>query len=164
MDDILLIIGWFITAFLIHVLLYRIFIRKRIVLISLVILYFGGIPLVIAKHMLFPYRGMHLFITAICLNVIAGVTITIFYLARFLAGQTPSTIIFRSFQDKPIWKKRELYGLFNEKELIDVRIRSLVDQRYISKKNTVYKTTLKGKFTYLLIVFIAKSFGMEVGG
>jgi hypothetical protein len=126
MDDILLVFCWLFIALLIHVVLYRLFFRWKIILGALGSIYFLGIPILIVKHIYFPLPGV--------------------------------------FSTRKLWKKKELFDLFSEKNLIDKRLETLKEKKLIKEKNGIFSITWKGNLVYSLILFSFVLTGMEAGG
>jgi glucan phosphoethanolaminetransferase (alkaline phosphatase superfamily) len=164
MDDIVISVVWFIVAFFIHVFLYRGFKHSKTISFYLGLLYYLGIPILIAKHIYFPLPGMHLLLTSILLTSISGSIVFLFYYARLLDGQTPSTVLLAAFASRSQWKKKELYNLFTEEKLIDDRLTTLTKSGWIRSSNDVYSLTLKGRIMYACLSLYITSSGMEAGG
>jgi hypothetical protein len=164
MDDIALAFGWFFIALFLHAVFYRVFFRWKSMLFFLAGLYFLGIPLIILKHIFFPLPGLHLLITSCLVSFILSVIILLLYFPRFLNGQTPGAVLLNAFSKKSLWKKKELFDLFSEHELVDMRLQTLKEKHLIIEHNGVLFITKRGRVLSAFMSFWFSLIGMEAGG
>ncbi|MCX8009360.1 MAG: hypothetical protein N3A54_06740 [Patescibacteria group bacterium] len=164
MSDIVFVLGWFIAAFFLHAFLHRIFIRFKRLVFFFVGLYFLGIPLLILKHVFAFQSGQHLLLTASCISLIMALLMTVLYVLRFLEGQTPTSVILSAFQKTSILREEEIFRLFSDRDLVDVRLKTLQRHGYVVYKNGKWRVSIKGRITFIFLACVMILTGMEVGG
>ena len=164
MDDVGLAIGWFIVAYIFHMLLHRVFFRREDILILLVSLYFLGIPIVILKHIFYPLPGIHLLVSSCFISFISGAIMTVFYFSGFFKGQTPSSMLLTAFSKQSAWTKKELLDIFSEDKLINARLYDLEKRGLIRREGRTYFSTKKGSLIFSVLCIFLRGSGVEVGG
>lgn len=172
MLDIGIAIGIYMLAFFVHALLHRILLhfQKKSYIVTIVYLLF--FPLLI--FLLFQERyvlGSAAFMnerligTSIIFYILVSLMTSILYLPSVIEeGQVPARIILQAVDRENALKEKEIFSLFSQPLLIDIRLMSLQKARMVEKRGNIYFITLKGKIICYIVSVVTYLLGIPTGG
>lgn len=135
----------FLTAFTLHILLYR---RVRVTIVGVIFVYalgtlllcvFGKIGLIAL-----PWSSVFLYI-------LLSAAAVLFYFATSLGTEIPTSIILKSFKRKKMQTIEELIALFTDKGLIFDRIDDLIQSKMVKRQEQKLKLTWRGNIIWRVL-------------
>lgn len=161
MDELFIILLYFIFVFSCHIVLHRVLALRRIRTVHTVWSYvLGGILLgmIISKGLLsYP-------VSAVCVYVLLSIGMSIVYISFFLGAQTPASIILDAFLKRKTLSKKAIVSLFTKKHIFEKRIENLISFTLVEKNGMRYVSTVRGRYIAGAIRMYQRIFNRPSGG
>ncbi len=162
MNSIVLSIGIFVVSLVAHSVLHKILLHRTIITLWSTLVYCAGFVILLA---LLGSVGDGVYtLPSLVLYILLTLNTVLWYIFLLHGGVIPSSVILASFMLAHTQPYRHIRGLFQEKELIEDRLKDLAGAKLIERMNTGYKVTSKGKWIVRVMEVYCGLFHQEVGG